>query len=156
MTVKKFFTWVLEIIVFLGLIYTFAFPYSVTGKSMEPEFKSGDKVIVSHFLAWIGRVSKGEVVVCDFKDSTAIKRVIAGPGDRFKLQNNQIFVNDEWIDERYIPSKTFSGNDIAEITLGEDEYYLMGDNRAVSKDSRQNGPVKKSDIKGKVIFQIVS
>ena len=73
------------------------------------------------------------------------------PNDTVEIKNGKIYVNDEEIEEEYAYGQT---SDYDKITLGDDEYFILGDNRPISKDSRYFGPVKKDEIIGKVIFRL--
>ena len=73
------------------------------------------------------------------------------PGDKVKIRNNKIYINNKIIEDEYAYGET---SDYDEITLGDDEYFVLGDNRLISKDSRYFGAIKKSDIKGKAIFRL--
>ena len=77
--------------------------------------------------------------------------IIGLPNESIRIKNNRIYINDKEIENSYAYGET---SDYDEITLGEDEYFVLGDNRLISKDSRIIGPVKRSKIKGKTIFRI--
>ena len=73
------------------------------------------------------------------------------PGDTVSIRDNTIYVNGEEVEEDYAYGET---SDYEEITLDDDEYFILGDNRPISKDSRYFGPVKEDEIIGKVIFRL--
>ena len=83
--------------------------------------------------------------------STLIKRIIGLPGDTVECINGKIFINDQEYDDKYAYGIT---DDFSKVELKEDEYFILGDNRLVSEDSRYFGPVKKNNIKGKIIFSL--
>lgn len=134
------------------LSYIFAFPYRVDGDSMESSYHTGDRVIISHISAWIGNIDRGDTVVCSLEDMTVIKRVIALPGDSLSITEGEVYLNGMPLDEPYIDADEYTSGDIS-ITLGDDEYFVMGDNRSVSLDSRQAGCISRTDIKGIVWFK---
>lgn len=88
------------------------------------------------------------IVFKDENDNTLVKRVYGIPKDNIVINGEKIYINNEEISDKYASSKT-SGE--ANVTLGEDEYYVLGDNREISKDSRFFGPIKKEKIRGVII-----
>lgn len=138
----------------LSLVLFFLFwPVKIDGSSMENTFYSGDRVIISRVMAFSGRIKNNDIIICHLKgeDKPVIKRIIASKGDNLVISNNQVKVNGKELDEPYIKAKKTSGN--INITLGDDEFFVLGDNREVSFDSRRAGIVKKKDIIGKVILK---
>lgn len=142
-----------EAAVLILLSYTFAFPYMVEGSSMEDTYFTGDRVFISHFSAWTGNIKRGDAVVCSLSDMQVIKRIIALPGDELEISEGRVYINGTLLEEDYLAEDTYTGGDM-KITLGSDDYFVMGDNRGVSLDSRKAGCIGKADIKGKVIFKI--
>ncbi len=116
-------------------------PIIVSGDSMNPTLKGGEVMILNKR----GKIEKGNIVVAKYKNEEIIKRVIAMPGDTISCENGKVYVNDHLVEENFIKGET---PDFDRIKLGDDEYYLMGDNRANSKDSTELGPFKKDKIKG--------
>jgi signal peptidase I len=158
-------TLVVALSIFL-VVYLFLMqPHQVNGQSMVPNFQSGEYVLTDKVSYKLRDPERGEVVVfhappaancptgtgCDF-----IKRVIATPGETISLENNTYFVNGQALPEEYIPADfdTLPGNYLKgrTVTLGPDEYFVSGDNRPYSSDSRAWGPISKSDIVGKAFF----
>lgn len=138
------------IIVVVVLIRSFiATPVRVDGDSMNKTFKNGDILI----LYKLSKIKRFDVIVLhEEKDNEKIiKRVIGMPGDTVAIKDGEIYINDEKIDDEYAYGMT---SDYDRITLKSDEYFILGDNRLISKDSRYFGPVKEKEIKGKVIFRI--
>lgn len=152
---------------FFLIVYLFLMqPHQVNGRSMVPTFQSGDYVLTNKVSYRTGDPQIGDVVVfhapeeascptgtgCDF-----IKRIIAVPGDTIALENNKLIVNGQPLEESYIPSdfQTRAGKFIngRTVTMGPDEYFVVGDNREYSSDSRVWGPITKSDIVGKAFFR---
>lgn len=159
-------TLVIALSIFL-IVYLFLLqPHQVNGQSMEPTFQDGDYVLTDKISYKLGDPERGDIVVfrappgancpvgtgCDF-----IKRVIALPGEMVEIKEDQFFVNSLPLDEDYLSEgvKTKSGqytNDGA-VTLSANEYFVVGDNRPYSSDSRVWGPVDKSMIVGKAFFR---
>ncbi len=138
------------IVIVVVLIRSFiATPVRVDGDSMYKTFEGGN-ILVLYKLSDIDRF---DVVVLNESDDNEkiIKRVIGMPGDTVAIKDGDIYINDEKIDDEYAYGMT---SDYDRITLDDDEYFVLGDNRLISKDSRIFGAVNEKDIKGKVIFRI--
>ena len=138
------------IIVVVVLIRTFIItPVKVDGSSMKETLFDKDILL----LYKLSSFDRYDIVVLDeaYDDEIIIKRIIGMPGESVSIKNNKIYVNDEEIDNSFAYGTT---SDYDKITLGDDEYFILGDNRLISKDSRYFGPVKKEEIKGKVIFRL--
>lgn len=138
------------IVVVVVLLRTFIItPVRVEGASMDKTLKDG-QILLLYKLAHINRY---DIVVVDEKelDEVIIKRVYGMPGDTIEINHSKIYINDKEIDDKYGFGKT---TDYDKITLGDDEYFVLGDNREVSKDSRYFGVVKKDEVKGQTIFRL--
>lgn len=159
-------TVVIALSIFLVIYLTLIQPHQVNGQSMVPTFQSGEYVLTDKVSYRFRNPERGEVVVfhapeaahcpkgtgCDF-----IKRVIGEPGDTVALENNHYLVNGTVLDESYIPPEyvTLPGAFMKgrTVTLGPDEYFVSGDNRPYSSDSRAWGPISKSEIVGRAFFR---
>lgn len=159
-------TIVIGLSIFLVVYLFFMQPHQVNGQSMVPNFQSGEYVLTDKVSYKLGDPQQGDVVVfhapeaahcpegtgCDF-----IKRVLGVPGDTIEVKENAIWVNGEQLDEPYIPDDfeilpgMFTKDRV--VTLQEDEYFVSGDNRPYSSDSRAWGPISKNDIVGKAFFR---
>lgn len=143
------------------LVRTFiAQPFVVNGSSMEPTFHSNEYLIVDQLSYEIGSPSRGDVVVFRYPlipSRFFIKRVIALPGETIKITGSKVEIkkiNEEEffvLDEPYIE---FEKESFVETTLADDEYFVMGDNRLASLDSRSWGPLKNSFIIGKAFLRL--
>lgn len=134
----------LVIILVVVLIRSFLFtPIKVNGTSMNPTLKDGDFMIVNK----ISKVDRFDIVVIKSKKSkeVLIKRVIGMPGETIEISDGIIYINGKKLKDKYGKGKT---NDIAAIDIGDNEYYVLGDNREVSLDSRYFGSFKDSEIFG--------
>lgn len=140
----------------LGLLAYVARPVSVSGNSMEPCLKDGNLVIVNELKKTLNKPSRFDVVVYDHPEKGyLIKRLIGLPGETVTYYNNELYINGELVDEdfydNYIsyssgqPDFNVYTNDFT-VTLKEDEYFILGDNRQDSYDSREFGPVKDDRI----------
>lgn len=148
------------------LITTFlAKPVRVDGRSMYPTLEDGEIGIMNVFTAKFQDIKRYDVVVVynEEKKENWVKRVIGMPGDTVYAKDDIVYVNGLPIDEPYLDSDYAKQirdrgdkftDDFDKVTLGEDEYFLMGDNRIVSYDSRRVGSFKRDDIKGKDVFVI--
>ena len=147
--IKEILPYVLIIIAVI-LIRTFIItPVRVDGASMDQTLEDG-QILLLYKLA---NVDYGDIVVLDEEKEgeIIIKRIIGMPGDTVSINDNTVYVNGEELEEDYAYGET---SDYEEITLGDDEYFILGDNRPISKDSRYFGPVKEDEIIGKVIFRL--
>jgi signal peptidase I len=157
---------ILETVVFIGslfiVIYLFILtPNQVKGASMEPTFKSGDYILTSRVTYKIRFPQRGDVVV--FKspknpDIEYIKRIIALPGDKIRVDNSNVYVNDKLLQENYIADRTnlWEGGFLREgmtLTIPDGEIFVMGDNRPRSSDSREFGSIPIDAMIGQVFFR---
>lgn len=140
----------------IGLIRYFLFkPFYVKGQSMEPAFYEKEYLIIDEMTYRFRDPERGEVVVfrapIEQKDFY-LKRVIGLPGERIKVENNKVIIYNEdhpqgmVVGEEYLTQPTI-GSVTVELGLGE--YYVMGDNRGASFDSRRFGPIVEDDIVGR-------
>lgn len=129
-------------------------PFYVEGASMEPNFYQNEYLVIDEISYRFNNPQRGEVIILkDPRNTHAyfIKRVIGLPGETVEVKDGRVYINDKLLEESYIAH--FSSDNHSKITLGPDEFFVMGDNRANSLDSRQLGPIKKSGIVGRVWFR---
>jgi signal peptidase I len=144
-------------VILLALVIFFAIHFMIQnfridGTSMEPNVHNGEYVIVNKTAYWFGHnPQRGDVVVFqapDHPQNDRVKRVIGLPGDKVEVRSDgTVYVNGQQLEEPYLPPH-HSGTS-GTWTVPEDEYFVMGDNRSVSYDSREGGPVPRSNIIGK-------
>ncbi len=148
------------ITIFLVRYYLFK-PFYVKGASMEPNFLTQEYLIIDELTYRFHPPVRGEVVVFKYPEDPKqyfLKRIIGLPGERVKITEGKVIVyNDEHpegvtIDESYLPPEWPTMGE-KNTTLKSDEYFVLGDNRPNSYDSRRFGPVKKDAIVGRVIFR---
>lgn len=163
--VAMFFDVIESVVVALSIfvvIYLFIIqPHQVKGASMDMTFHDGEYILTDKITYRFNNPLRGDVIV--FKapmnpDFDYIKRIIGLPGDTVSIVDGSVYVNNQKLEENYIDSNTviLPGQYIKEgqqITLNSDEYFVLGDNRSHSSDSRQWGTVPRKDIIGRVFFR---
>ena len=148
---KNIFVYALVIGIAL-LIKFFVFsPIKVNGSSMEPNLKDGDIMILNEIGYRLGGVERFDIVVINTDGEKIIKRIIGLPGEQIEYHDNKLYVNGEEVVENFNHGETkdFSLSDINLETIPSDHYFVVGDNRGNSKDSRIIGAIHKSKIVGK-------
>ncbi|MAU09142.1 MAG: signal peptidase I [Anaerolineaceae bacterium] len=148
---------IILIVAIYALINMASVRYVVDGMSMEPNFHDQEYLIVSRINYLLGEPEMGDIIVFHFPDNPLedyIKRVIGVPGDVVEMRDTYVFVNGNLIEEAYInePCTVNSCSDRV-WQLGPDEFFVMGDNRNRSSDSRAFGPVGREFIIGEVVFR---
>lgn len=162
---KEIFSWVLTLAAAVAIAIatrTFLFePIRVDGESMTNTLQNGELMFVTKPEYIWGTPSRQDVIICryPYRKEYFVKRLIALPGDtveiRYDRENrtNTVYVNGEAIEEPYLsPERNDKDNSMPPKTLGEDEYFVLGDNRDNSNDSRYVGPLHRSQIIGHVQF----
>lgn len=154
---------ILSLIIILPLRFFVAEPFIVSGLSMFPTYENKDYLIIDKVTYRLSEPKRGDVIVFHYPKDTSqyfIKRVIALPGEKVQVTDGRVIIyNDshpdgQRLDEPFLKNEatTFGKPDI--INLGEGEYYVLGDNRGASSDSRTWGILPKSDIVGKVFVRL--
>ena len=136
------------LIILTAIIITRIFffsPIRVNGTSMHPTLQDKEFMILNKISLKQG-INRFDIVVVQENNKYIIKRVIGLPGESVMYKDSKLYINGKVIEDNY--SKTTT-NDFDNVVLGENEYFVMGDNRAVSSDSRIIGPVNIKNIKGK-------
>ncbi|HTZ59704.1 MAG TPA: signal peptidase I [Acidobacteriaceae bacterium] len=138
------------------LIITFLYqPVRVEGTSMLPRLEDSDRLFINKFVYHVSAIERGDVVVFHYPrdpEKSYIKRVIALPGDRIRILNGHVWLNGKPLYEPYVPAEYRDTRSMAQITLPPDNYFMMGDHRSISSDSRDFGPVERDLIYGKAVF----
>ena len=170
---------VVSAIVILLFVNFVAHPVRVDGRSMYPTLKDGEFGFTNVGGVLLNGVKRGDIVVVTMEEKGQkthwVKRVIGMPGDTISCVNDIVFINGKVLDEtQYIDpdyrqscvdqfgyfnkvpnADNTDVQDFEEVNLGDDEYYVMGDNRPYSKDSRYVGPVKKSQLFAKKMLVLL-
>jgi signal peptidase I len=130
-------------------------PVRVEGTSMQPRLHDQDRLFINKFAYHFESISRGDVVVFHYPRDPAksyIKRVIALPGDDLRILNGVVYVNGKRVDEGYVAPRYFDERSVAEQIIPANDYWVMGDHRNISSDSRDFGPVPRDLIYGKAAF----
>lgn len=141
------------IIVVVVLIRTFiGTPGIVDGASMNNTLEDGQLVIINKLVYRFDEINRFDIVVINNKidDERIIKRVIGLPNETIRITDNKLFINDEYVKVDF----EFADTNDFEATTKDGEYFVLGDNRIVSKDSRIIGNIKEKDILGRVRFRL--
>ncbi|MEO6077797.1 MAG: signal peptidase I [Candidatus Andersenbacteria bacterium] len=169
---KKSFVWVvgsffwellkaflLAMVIIVPIRYFIAQPFFVRGDSMLPNFHNGEYLVIDQLSYRLSAIKRDDVIVFRYpldESEFFIKRVIGLPGDEVVVANGQVKIkNDTYPDgvmlneSKYLSSEVTTGGQV-DVHLGSDEYFVLGDNRPASSDSRSWGLVKKSEIVGRV------
>ena len=158
-------SWIWSFIVafiIVGVVYIFlGRPFTVSGASMYPTLHNGDRMILSK----IGEINRFDVVVLKAPDENVeyIKRVIGMPGDTLEMKQGVLYINGKKIEQPFINTEALQKQTVfiddftlqtltGETKIPEGKYFVMGDNRGVSKDSRMIGLIDRKAIEGKAVF----
>ncbi len=154
---------VISFAIIIPVRYFLIQPFYVKGMSMESTFRDHEYLIIDEISYRFRPIERGEVVVFRYPlnpQEYYIKRIIGLPGEGVQVKDSRVIIyNSEYpggliLPERYLDDGTPSySNSDDKLTLGEDEYFVMGDNRTASKDSRTFGGVNKSFITGRVLLR---
>lgn len=152
---------IISLLIIVPVRYWVFQPFFVKGASMEPTFQSGDYLIIDEFsYNFLTKPERGEVIVFKYPKNPSdyyIKRVIGLPGETIEVKNGFVVVtNKEYpgghiLNEAYLEGHVTYGDE--KITLGQNEYFVLGDNREFSSDSRRFGAVDKKYLVGKVLVR---
>ena len=130
-------------------------PVKVEGTSMMPGLEDQERIFVNKFVYRWEPIQRGDIVVFRYPrdpSKSYIKRVIGVAGDRVRIENGQVFVNGEAVDEDYVPSDYADARSYPQVTVPANSYFVLGDHRTMSNDSRDFGPVNERYIYGKAVF----
>jgi signal peptidase I len=138
------------------LIITFLYqPVRVEGTSMLPRLEDHDRLFINKFVYHIESIHRGDIVVFHYPrdpEKSYIKRVIGLPGDRISIEDGRVWLNGIALHEGYVPDRYRDSRSMAEMVIPDDTYFMMGDHRSISSDSREFGPVERDLIYGKAVF----
>ncbi|MFC1961062.1 signal peptidase I [Chloroflexota bacterium] len=153
---RTFLNDVVETLIMVVAIYTLvnliAPRYIVEGSSMQPNFATGEWIIVTRLPYLVGEPARGDVVVLDFPEpqEDLIKRVVGLPGETVAVHDNLVYVNGVPLNEPYINEQPRYNKE--EVYLGPDEFFVLGDNRNNSRDSHSFGAVTRDKVIGRALI----
>lgn len=146
---------VISVLVSLFIILFLYQPVRVEGTSMVPMLQDQDRLFINKMAYHVGPIHRGDVVVFQYPrdlSKSYIKRVIALPGDHISIDHGRVYVNQQLLDEPYVPARYADERSEPEMEVPSGEFFLMGDHRSISFDSREFGPVQRSLIYGRAAF----
>ena len=153
-TIKTILSYVLIIgIAILIKLYVFS-PIKVNGTSMVPTLNDGDIMILNEIGYHLGGLERFDIVVVNHDGEKIIKRVIGLPGEKVAYRNNKLYINDKEVVEnfKHQDTKDFELSNLNVEVIPKNYYFVVGDNRGNSKDSRSIGLIHKNKIMGKTSF----
>jgi signal peptidase I len=122
---------------------------------MLPRLEDRDRLFINKFVYHLSAIERGDVVVFHYPrdpEKSYIKRVIALPGDRLRIDRGVVWLNGVPQTEGYVPEEYRDSRSMAEMVVPRDAYFMMGDHRSISSDSREFGPVERGLVYGKAVF----
>ena len=161
---------IVAIVICIFIITFVAAPNEVDGSSMLPNYTTGDRLYTNRLSHWIGETNlgrtlnldyvRGDVVVVEKPGVVAlIKRIVGLPGETLKISKGKVYINGKELVESYLQEGTLTqqGTYLKEdkdFTIPDNNYFVMGDNRKVSSDSRYIGPIERDWLQGKIFLRI--
>ena len=156
-------SFIVAFIIVGGVYFFLGRPFTVSGASMYPTLHNGDRMVLSK----VGDIHRFDVVILKAPDENVeyIKRVIGMPGDTVKMKSGVLYINGKKVDQPFINTEALAKQTVfmddftlesltGESKVPEGKYFVLGDNRGVSKDSRMIGFIDRSAIEGKAVFTI--
>src|SRR6266853_890907 len=151
--------WTRDLLIAIGLalvIIVFLYqPVKVEGTSMAPLLSDQERIFINKFVYRFEDIHRGDVVVFWYpldRSKSFIKRVIGLPGETVDIRHGQLYVNGQLIPEPYVPPQYTDVTDFGPVRVPKDSYFVMGDHRISSNDSRVFGPVASRFIYGRAVF----
>ena len=155
----------IAVVIIIPIRYFVFQPFIVSGASMEPNFHNGQYLIIDELSYYLSEPKRGQVVVMRYprdRQQYFIKRVIGLPGEKIEIDSGHVLINGQALTEFYLESQnlTFPHSEGVvstkkSLTLGANQYFMMGDNRGASSDSRDWGPLDRKDMVGKVLLRVL-
>lgn len=130
-------------------------PVKVEGTSMMPGLDDQERIFINKFVYRLEPIQRGDVIVFRYPrdlSKSYIKRVIGMPGDRVRIDEGQVFVNGVRLREVYVPDDFEDLRSYPEVTVPANSFYVLGDHRSMSNDSRDFGCVSQQFVSGKAVF----
>jgi signal peptidase I len=130
-------------------------PVRVEGTSMLPVLEDQERIFINKFVYRWEPIARGDIVVFRFPRDTSksyIKRVIGMPGDHIVIDKGRVYLNGQLLQEEYVPAQYVDFRSYPEIVVPPGSYFVLGDHRSMSSDSREFGPVESENITGKAVL----
>ena len=148
--------WTLLIVggVTLNMIFLYQ-PVRIEGNSMAPLLSDHESIFINKIVYHLDPIQRGDVVVFTYPlDGTKsfIKRIVALPRETVEIRQGLVYVNGNWLPEPYVPSQYVDLSDFGPMQVPSDSYFVMGDHRSSSNDSRVFGTVARRLIRGRAVF----
>ena len=154
-----FASWMRDLVISLAIsafIIVFLYqPVKVEGTSMMPSLDDQERIFINKFVYRIEPIQHGDIVVFRYPRDPAksfIKRVIGIAGDHVRIEEGRVYLNGKLLVEDYVPHAYQDDRSYADVVVPPDSYFVLGDHRSLSNDSRDFGPVDSSYIYGKAVF----
>jgi signal peptidase I len=151
--------WARDLLISIGIsafIIIFLYqPVEVEGTSMLPGLQDQERIFVNKFVYKFEAIQRGDIVVFHYPldpSKSYIKRVVGVPGDRVRIRDGQVYVNGILLREPYVPAEYFDVRSMVETSVPADSYFVLGDHRSMSNDSRDFGAVDQRYIFGKAVL----
>jgi signal peptidase I len=142
------------LIAFFIILFVYQ-PVKVEGGSMEPGLEDQERIVINKLVYRLETIDRGDIVVFRYPRDTHksfIKRIIGLPGDHIYISFGHVYVNGRQLLEPYVPSDYLDARSFPEMVVPSNAYFVLGDHRSMSNDSREFGPVMRSYIYGKAVF----
>ena len=130
-------------------------PVKVEGGSMEPGLQDQERIFINKLAYRLENIQHGDIIVFRYPRDprkSFIKRVVGLPGDHVRVLDGRVYLNGRLVSEPYVPEEYLDSRSHPEIKVPADSYFVLGDHRSMSNDSRDFGPVPRSYIYGKAVF----
>lgn len=151
--------WVRDLLISMGISAFFIIflyqPVKVEGTSMLPGLADQERIFINKFVYRWEPVTRGDIIVFRYPRDTSksyIKRVVAIGGDRVVIDKGRVYVNGRLLDEPYVPAEFKDYRSYPETVVPENSFFVLGDHRSMSNDSRDFGPVDVTFLGGKAVF----
>ena len=151
--------WTRDLLIAIGLalvIIVFLYqPVKVEGTSMAPLLSDQERIFINKFVYRFEPIERGDVVVFWYpldRSKSFIKRVLALPGETIEIRHGTVYVNGKLVPEPYVPAQYADVSDFGPVRVPQGNYFVMGDHRISSNDSRVFGPVASQYIYGRAVF----
>lgn len=156
--VKEVLPYIIVILIVVILRYFIISPIQVVGTSMNPNLEDGELMLLNKIKYTFSDIERFDIVVVDYSNKPLIKRVIGLPGEKIEYKDGNLYVNGEYVKEDFKKNGETLDYSVSETgydVIPKDMYFVVGDNRINSSDSRSIGLIKKDQIEGKANFVII-